>query len=85
MGYEWGVNEWGMSKWGDLLFATVNLVRHLKKDPEVALNKANNKFIRRFKGVEAQVVNQDKQLTDFSLEELDAMWENVKRDERRDL
>ncbi len=67
---------------GDLLFATVNLVRHLKKDPEVALRKANNKFIRRFKGVEGQVAQQNKQLTDFTLDQLDEMWENVKRDER---
>ncbi len=67
---------------GDLLFATVNLVRHLKKDPEVALNKANSKFMRRFQGVEAQVREQQKLLTDFSLDELDAMWENVKKIEK---
>jgi ATP diphosphatase len=67
---------------GDLLFATVNLVRHLKKDPEVALTKANRKFVKRFQGVEAQVREQDKTLTDFSLQELDGMWERVKRREK---
>ena len=67
---------------GDLLFATVNLVRHLKKDPEVALTKANRKFVKRFQGVEAQVRKQDKTLTDFSLQELDGMWERVKRREK---
>ncbi|WP_158107771.1 nucleoside triphosphate pyrophosphohydrolase [Vibrio furnissii] len=67
---------------GDLLFATVNLVRHLGKDPEVALMKANHKFVRRFQGVEAQVHAQGKHLQHFSLSELDAMWETVKRQEK---
>ncbi|MEL6115529.1 nucleoside triphosphate pyrophosphohydrolase [Photobacterium sp. SP02] len=67
---------------GDLLFAVVNLSRHLKVKPEMALHKANRKFERRFREVERCVLEQGKQIDACSLDELDAEWENVKRKEK---
>ncbi|SDG64428.1 ATP diphosphatase [Vibrio xiamenensis] len=67
---------------GDLLFAVVNMTRHLGKNPEVALGRANAKFARRFKGVEQLAALQQRPLTDFSLAELDAFWEQIKRQEK---
>ncbi|CAM2940948.1 nucleoside triphosphate pyrophosphohydrolase [Vibrio rarus] len=68
---------------GDLLFATVNLVRHLKCNPEVALAKANNKFERRFRAVEEKVLQQGKSLDECDLDYLDSLWDLVKQDERK--
>ncbi|WP_105900883.1 nucleoside triphosphate pyrophosphohydrolase [Vibrio gangliei] len=70
---------------GDLLFATVNLVRHLGHNPESALAKANQKFEKRFRGVESRVQQQGKSLTDCSLEQLDAHWEAIKQQEKNNL
>lgn len=66
---------------GDLLFAVVNVLRFLKVDPELALNQANDKFIRRFAGMEAKAEAQGQKLQDMSLEEMDALWEAVKAEE----
>jgi ATP diphosphatase len=63
---------------GDLMFAVVNLCRHAKKDPEALLRQANNKFTRRFYGVEAQVNRADKSFQQHSLDELEAFWQQVK-------
>ena len=63
---------------GDLLFSAVNAARFLKVDPEDALNGATDKFISRFRKVEAQAAAQGKAMEDMSLEELDALWERAK-------
>lgn len=67
---------------GDLLFAVINLARHLDADPEQALRKANLKFAKRFAQVEQKVINSGKILQDSQLDELDALWQEVKREEK---
>lgn len=67
---------------GDLLFAVVNLSRHLKCEPETALQKANLKFMRRFRAIESIVNQQGKALEDFSLDELEDFWQQVKSTEK---
>ncbi len=64
---------------GDLLFAAVNVSRFVEADPEEALNAATEKFISRFAKVEALASAQGKDMNEMSLSELDALWEQVKR------
>jgi len=68
---------------GDLLFAVVNVLRFYKVEPEMALHEANLKFLRRFEGVEKLVSKTGKDMKDFSLDELDAFWNEVKKNENR--
>ena len=63
---------------GDLLFVLVNWARWLKIEPETALRAANAKFYRRFQYIEQQVRAQGTQLTDHTLAELDALWDEAK-------
>ena len=63
---------------GDLLFAVVNVARFLKIDPEHALESTCDKFIDRFSYVEQQAKAQGKTMSDMSLEEMDALWEQAK-------
>jgi len=68
---------------GDLLFATVNIARHLKIDPETALRGANQKFERRFAYIEQHLAKAGKKLSDSTLAELDALWDEAKLHEKR--
>ncbi len=65
-------------EFGDLLFVMANLARHLKLDPEQALRLTNNKFERRFKGIESALHQEGSRPEDASLEEMDALWEAQK-------
>ncbi|RUP88466.1 nucleoside triphosphate pyrophosphohydrolase, partial [Corynebacterium propinquum] len=67
---------------GDLLFAAVNLARHLKVDPETALRSANAKFERRFRFIEQALRDTQRPIEDCTLEELDALWGEAKRQEK---
>lgn len=67
---------------GDLLFACVNLARHLKIDPEVALRHGNDKFLRRFRRVESSLQDAGKSPLDCSIDELEEQWEAAKAKER---
>ena len=68
---------------GDLLFATVNLARFEKFDPEDLLNQAVDKFVKRFQQIERVVHKRGQRLEDCSLAELDALWEAAKRKTKR--
>lgn len=68
---------------GDLLFAVVNVLRFFKIDPEMALHEANLKFYRRFSAVEREVLNSGRQINECTLEELDAIWNKVKEEEKK--
>ena len=77
-----GSPETGCEEYGDLLFVMANLARHLKIDPEAALRSANAKFTRRFHGIEAALRAEGRTPSDSTLEEMDALWDAVKRAER---
>ena len=63
---------------GDLLFALVNLARHVGADPESALRGTNAKFERRFAYIERALAAKGRSLEDATLEEMDALWNEAK-------
>jgi ATP diphosphatase len=67
---------------GDLLFAVVNLARHLKVDPETALRATNAKFERRFASIEKALAAKGKTPLEASLAEMDALWNDAKAAEK---
>jgi MazG family protein len=67
------------AEFGDLLFSLVNYARFLQIDPEAALERTNRKFMNRFQQVEQMAAAVGKQLTDMSLLEMDALWNETKK------
>lgn len=68
---------------GDVLFSVANLARKLGIDPEDALSQTNRRFAARFRGVERRAQEAARPLAEHSLAELDAYWNEAKKDERR--
>jgi ATP diphosphatase len=66
---------------GDLLFAAVNLARHLHADPETLLRQTNQKFERRFAAIERALASRGKAPQNATLAEMDALWDEAKADE----
>ena len=65
-------------EFGDLLFSLVNLARFLKIRPELALLRSTDKFVRRFRRLEEKAAAKGEKLTDLTLAEMDALWEEEK-------
>ena len=64
---------------GDMFFALAKVSRWFGIDPESALRETNAKFKRRFKVIEAEAIKKGVSLSDMSLEEMDAIWEESKK------
>lgn len=77
-----GSSETRLDEFGDVLFTLVNLARFYKISPDEAMLHANEKFARRFNYVEQSVKNSGKQFSDYTLQQLDAFWDEAKRLER---
>ena len=68
---------------GDLMFALVNLARHVGADPDLALRGTNAKFERRFAFIERSLEAKNRTLQDASLDEMDALWNAAKAEEKQ--
>jgi XTP/dITP diphosphohydrolase len=66
-------------EFGDLMFSLVNYSRFLDVDPETALERTNQKFLKRFRYIEEVATKQGKALTDMTLGEMDAIWNEAKK------
>lgn len=66
-------------EFGDLLFSLVNYGRFLNIDPETSLERTNQKFLKRFRHIETVAMSQGKQLSEMTLGEMDAIWNEAKK------
>ena len=78
-----GDKENSTQELGDFIFSVINAARLYKLNPDNALEKTNQKFIRRFNYVEDYSLKQGKNLKDMSLEEMDKLWDEAKLQEKK--
>jgi len=76
------LNDGKTEEFGDLLFSLINVARLYKIKPDNALEQTNLKFIRRFNYIEMRAHEQGRALKDMSLEEMEALWQEAKAQER---
>lgn len=74
-----GNHDLAEAELGDLLFATINVARMNGLSPDNALERTNRKFIRRFNYVEEGAIAQGRNLKEMTLEEMDSLWDEAKR------
>lgn len=74
--------EAATDEFGDFLFSIINAGRLYHINPDNALERTNRKFIRRFNYVEQAVINGGRELKDLTLDEMDALWDEAKRQEK---
>lgn len=79
-----GDKEASLDELGDFLFSIINVSRFYKLNPDNALEHTNQKFIRRFNYIEQHSIKIGKPLTEMSLEEMDALWNEAKEMEKRE-
>lgn len=77
-------HEEATSEFGDVLFSLINAARLYHINPDNALERTNQKFIRRFNYVEQHSIQQGRSLQDMTLAEMDELWNEAKRQERTD-
>lgn len=70
---------------GDLLFSAVNLARFANVDPEQALNRSVQKFVDRFRAMENKIILDKKEFAQYTLEELDELWDICKQEMKKNL
>lgn len=75
---ERGDKEASTSELGDFIFSVVNAARLYKLNPDTALERTNQKFIRRFNYIEQKAHEQGRDLNDMTLDEMDALWDEAK-------
>lgn len=73
------------AEFGDVMFSLVNAARLYKINPDNALERTNQKFIRRFNYLEEHTLKQGKSLKDMTLAEMDAIWEEAKKQESKEV